>query len=109
MTRIDDFSEATQEMVDRHISRPFPDAIPVLERWFNGLSRSQLIFFEQYWKEFGPSTSEREIWEALKRMPERATVKASPRLRREAVVIKGRKVVVWRNSVTGRFVRRSQR
>lgn len=111
MTEIEDFSEATQEMVDSHINEPFTDAIPVLERWFNGfLTRSQLIFFEQYWRDNGPAqTPARALWEALKRTRERQKAARQSGARREVVVIKGHKVVVWRDLSTGRFVRRRRR
>jgi hypothetical protein len=54
MTRIEDFSQSTQDMVNRNINRPFPDVEPKLERWFDdsgGLTENRLIFFENYWKE----------------------------------------------------------
>lgn len=58
MTDIGDFSQATQNMVDRNINRPFRDAVPKLERWFDttgGLTRNRLVFFERYWGEEGPT------------------------------------------------------
>jgi len=97
-------------MVDGHISETFPDAIPVLERWFNGLTRSQLIFFEQYWRDNGPAqTPARAVWEALKRTRERQKFAKGPAVRREIVVMKGHRVVVWRDKATGRFVRGRRR
>lgn len=96
-------------MVDDHIDRPFPDVIPVLERWFDGLTRRQLIFFEQYWRMYGPRTAERDIWEALKRTPERKTAEERPSFRKEVVVIKGHRVRVWRDLRTGRFIRRRRK
>jgi hypothetical protein len=110
MTRIEDFSDSTQEMVGRHIDEPFPDAIPVLESWFHGLTRSQLIFFEQYWREYGTARApERETWEAIKWARERQKAEKRPSVRRETVVIKGHRVFVWRDPSTGRFVRRRRR
>jgi hypothetical protein len=93
-------------MIDRHIGEPFPEVIPVLERWFDGLTHKQLIFWESYWHLYGPPISEREIWEALRRTPERQRVTRRPTVRKEVVVIFGHKVTVFRNLNTGRFSRR---
>lgn len=111
MTRIEEFSQSAQDLVADVIDRSFPDAIPVLERWFDGLTRNQLIFWEGYWRENGPRTSERDLWEALKRTHERETVTKQPSFRRETVRIYGRKVIIYRNLRTGRFahVRRRTR
>ncbi len=109
MTEIEGFGESARDLVDDLINRPFPNAIPVLERWFDGLTRNQLIFFEQYWREHGPSTSEREIWEALKRTNERQKVAKRPSVGREVVRIFGKKIVVYRDTRTGRWTRKPRR
>lgn len=110
MTTIDDFSKEARDGINEHIHLRFPDALPWLELFFHGLTRNQLVFFEQYWREYGPSTPEREMWEALKWTPERRKVFRRPSFRREVVVVKGHRVAVWRDLHTGRFVsRRRQR
>ena len=106
MTTIDDFSKEARNGINEHIHQPFPDALPWLELFFNGLTRNQLIFFEQYWREYGPSTPEREMWETLKWAPERRKVYRRPSIRSEVVFVKGHRVKVWRDLRTGRFVRR---
>ena len=78
----------------------------MLEEWFDGLTRSQLIFFEQYWRDNGPQeTSARAHWEALQRTHERRLKAKQRRFRKESVTIWGHKVVVHRDRRTGRFVR----
>ncbi len=112
MTQIEDFSQQTQDMVDSIIDRPFSDAIPTLERWFDGMSRNQLVFFEQYWLANSPTPSPaRAVWEAMRGMRGRIPKAKKPasKYKREVVHVFGHKVVVWRDPVTGRFVRRRRR
>ena len=109
MTRIEDFLSSTQDMVEENIERKFRDALPVLERWFNGLTRKQLIFWESYWRQFGPSESEGEIFEAIKYTPERQRITKRPSVRKEVVVINGHRVTIVRDLRTGRFARRRGR
>lgn len=106
MTDITDFSQRVQGLVDDLIDRPFEDAEPVLESWFHGLTMRQVLFFSQYWREHGPaSTPGRAFLEALMATREpKEEVQRGPR--KEVVLIKGRRVVIWRSRATGRFVRR---
>lgn len=107
MTEIGEFGESAQDLVNNLIGRPFPDAIPVLESWFDGLTHKQLVFFEQYWRENGPrDASAREHWEALRRARERPLKVKQRRFRKETVVIFGHRISVLRDTLTGRFVRR---
>lgn len=115
MTRIDDFKAEARDKIDGLIDEPFPDALPELERFFGGrtggLTRNQVVWFEMYWRENGMArTTERDIWEALQRTSERQKFsKRMPTVRREMVRIFGHKVTVWRDTRTGRFVRRRTR
>jgi hypothetical protein len=112
MTEIEDFSRDGQDEIKRLLKRPFPDALPALESYFGqfgALTRDQVLFFERLWAQYGPSTPEIDIWNALKGVNEREKVAERPSPRREVVVRKGHRVVIWRDPVTGRFVRRRRR
>jgi hypothetical protein len=115
MTNIDDFKGEARDKIDNLIDEPFPDALPELERFFGGrtggLTRSQVVWFEMYWREYGTAkTNEREIWEALQRTPERQKfAKRRPTVRREVVRVFGHKVVRYRDVRTGRWARRRRR
>jgi len=114
MTNIGDFKGEARDKIDSLIGEPFPDALPELEQFFGGpsgmLTRNQVVWFESYWHENGPRTSERDIWEALQRTPERQKfAKRRPVVRREVVKVHGHKAVVYRDLRTGRFVRRRGR
>ena len=94
MTKIEDFSHGVQKIVNRYINRPFQDAVPVLENWMkprHGMTRNQLVWFEQYWRSHG--TSQTETY--------RGRV-----LRKETVTRWGHRFTVWRDAKTGRFVKR---
>jgi hypothetical protein len=73
------------------------------------LTRSQLIFIESLYRNYNIGR-EREIWEGLKGAPERERSAAErPAVRREVVVILGRRRTFYRDLHTGRWVRRPGR
>ncbi|MDG6912922.1 MAG: hypothetical protein JRN51_07345 [Nitrososphaerota archaeon] len=115
MTDITDFKGEARDKIDSLTDEPFPDALPELERFFGGrtggLTRNQVVWFEMYWREHGTAkTTQREIWEALKRAPERQRfANRRPAVRREVVRIFGHKTVRYRDVRTGRWARRPRR
>lgn len=105
------FSPTVSEILDGNIHRPFPDFVIVAEETIGKggpLTRSQLIHIESLYRRHNIGR-EREIWEGLKRTRERRLPVRRPAVRREVVFIFGRKVVVYRSLLTGRFVGRRRR
>lgn len=106
------FSPAVADRLSGHIHDRFDDYVILAEETIGkggSLTRSQLIFIESLYRSYN-IRREREIWEGLKRAPERQSfAKRPPAVKREVVLIFGRRVVVYRSLVTGRFVRRRRR
>lgn len=105
------FSPGVAEILDGNIHRPFPDFLIVAEETIGKggpLTRSQLIHLESLYRSHNIGR-EREIWEGLRRTPERQKVVKRPSVRKETVRIFGHRVTVWRDLRTGRFVRRKRR
>ena len=116
MTARDDFeqygfSPAVSEILAKHIHDPFPDYEVIAEETIGkggALTRSQLVTIDWLYRSHNIGR-EREIWEGLKRTPERVKAAKRPAVRRETVRIFGHPVTILRDLKTGRFVRRKRR
>jgi hypothetical protein len=105
------FSPNVAGRLGANIHDPFPDFLILAEEILGkdgALTRSQLVYIEYLHRSHNIG-HEREIWEALKRAPERERFAKKPSIRREVVVIFGHRVTVFRDVRTGRFVRRRRR
>ena len=94
-----------------YISEPFRDFVIRAEEILGrggALTRSQTIYIESLYRRYNIGR-EREIWEGLKRTPERVKAAERPAVRRETVRIFGHPVTILRDLKTGRFVRRKRR
>jgi len=102
------FSPSVAGILDGHVHDPFPDFVVIAEETLGkggALTRSQLVYLEWLYRSHNIGR-EREIWEGLKRAPERErAAKKRPAVRKEVVVIFGHRVLVLRDLRTGRFVR----
>ena len=104
-------SPRAAEILSEHIHDPFPDYLIVAEETLGkggALTRSQTVHLEWVYRSHNIGR-EREIWEGLKRTPEREKAAKRPEVRRETVRIFGHRVTIWRDLRTGRFVRRKRR
>lgn len=99
-------SPRAAEILSERVHDRFDDYIIVAEEILGkggALTRSQVIYLESLYRSYNIGR-EREIWEGLKKAPERERfAKKRPTVRREVVRIFGKKVVVHRNLRNGQF------
>lgn len=106
------FSPRAAEMLSERIHEPFPDYVVLAEDVLGkggALTREQLVYIEWLYRSHNIGR-EREVWEGLKRAPERERLaKKRPSVRREVVRIFGKRTVVYRDLHTGRWTRKPRR
>ncbi len=115
MTDITDLSEAAQDFIHEHEHNNFADFMTRCEDFLGRgipLTLKQVVMLEGHWREVNPDKNARQYFEESKHIRFREKGPAVRHFRipvKQVVTRHGRKVTVYRDTRTGRFVRSSAR